>query len=1389
MHQPRKRSFPPTSRAARRLFTGAAALSAVLFGLTAPAYAATPGQAKPVKSDVVALCGTPKKGEAACFGLRRADVNAGRGVRPAVTVPGFGPDDLRAAYQLPAGGGTGQTVAIVDAFDNPRAEADLAVYRQQFGLPECSTANGCLRKVDQRGGTSYPAPDTGWGSEISLDLDMVSAIAPQAHLLLVEADTPLFTDLAAAEDTAVALGAKFVSNSYGSSYTSAPGSGEDPSFPTDLDPHYNHPGVAVVASTGDNNFGVSYPASSTYVTSVGGTSLVRDSSTRGFHESVWSNSFGGPGSGCSTVEAKPRFQTDTGCDKRMVADVSAVADPATGVSVYDSFGGSGWSVYGGTSASAPIVTGVFASAGTPASGTYPNSYPYAHPGALNDVTQGSNGSCSTAYFCTAGTGYDGPTGLGTPDGLVAFAAGPHGDIAGTVTNSGTGAPIAGARVSAGDSTELTDAQGHYDLGVPAGGHDVSASAFGFRTGTATVSVADGATVTQNFALAPVPSATVSGRITDGSGHGWPLYAAITVDGVPGGPVFTDPYTGRYRLQLPQGSTYQLHVAANYAGYQALSVAVPVGTGDVTRNLAVPVDTVACDARGYQLHFAGTTESFDSASAPAGWSVSNANANGGWVFNDPKPRGNLTGGSGGFAIIDSDYIGQNLTEDTTLTSPAFDLTGVAAPDLSFNTDYHGYVNSTADVEVSVNGGATWTNVWHHSDDNVRGPAHVDIPLAQAAGQKAVQVRFRYTGTWAWWWELDDVFMGSRTCDPVAGGLVAGEVTDANTKAGVTGAVVSSVDNPADAATTSATPDDPNLGDGFYSMFSPLTGAHPFTASKARYTPLTKTKTVVANDVTKTSFALTAGRIKVSPAAISKTLAWGGSTTATLTVTNNGTAPARLDISESSGGAQVLSRTGAPLHQVAGKYSGHSMRSLRAASPNRTAAPADATPADAPWTTIADYPVSIQDNLTAVDSGWLYSAFGFNGSGDVSDLYAYDTESGAWSKLASAADTREKPAGGFIGGKLYVAGGWGATGAPDPKLEIYTPASNTWSTGPADPKPYAGAGSAVLNGKLYLVGGCASSCGTTDVMLFNPAAGTWSQLAPYPEATSWVSCGAIGTRIYCAGGLNEGNSGSRHAFSYDPVTNIWSPVADLPLDLWGSAYTVAGGKLLISGGAALGSSVVTNQGYAYDPATDAWAALPNANNAAYRGAGTCGFYKVGGNPGGSSTAPPLARAEVLPGMTACGAVPDVGWLSESPTTVTLQPGASTKVAVTLDASAAEVTQPGTYTAQLAFVTNTPYPLSPVDVTMVVQPPKTWGKITGTVTGPDGTPIAGATVQIDTWANSYTLKTDRNGQYALWLDVRNNPLQVIAAKDGYQPQVKTVKIAKGKTTTLGFTLKKAP
>jgi subtilase family serine protease len=345
-----------------------------------------------------------------------------RGGRPMATrnaaPAGFGPSDFQSAYKLPSfpspAPGSSVTIAIVDAYGYPNAEHDLGIYRAQYGLGACTTANGCFKKVNQKGGTSYPRNNTGWAQEQSLDLDMVSAVCPNCKILLVEANSSSYADLAAAENYAASVtGVHAISNSYGG--------GE--SGTTGVEPAYNHPGIAITVSTGDSGYGVQFPASSPHVTAVGGTSLTPAANARGWSETAWS----GGGSGCSTVYlTKPSWQSDLLCSARMEADTSAVADPNTPVAAYGPIFGnfSGWLEFGGTSVAAPLTAGIYGLKNdtvTYGSNPYGNANPYTTTW-LWDVTGGSNGSCPSAdlYFCNAAGGYDGPTGLGTPNGTAAF---------------------------------------------------------------------------------------------------------------------------------------------------------------------------------------------------------------------------------------------------------------------------------------------------------------------------------------------------------------------------------------------------------------------------------------------------------------------------------------------------------------------------------------------------------------------------------------------------------------------------------------------------------------------------------------------------------------------------------------------------------------------------------------------------------------------------------------------------------------------------------------------------------------------------------------------------------------------------------------------------------
>jgi len=385
--------------------------AAVLLTLAAAATTASPASAAPAKG-LHAACGKAPAGRARCFALwRTGGARAAALGAKGVGLPkhGYGPADIASAYQLDTSLGAGQTVAIADAYDEPHIASDLSAYRAAWGLPPCTVASGCFRKVNQRGGLKPPQPDPGWGVEIALDVEAVSAACPKCKILLVEANDASFVNLGKAVNTAVALGADVVSNSYGNDeFNGIVQLGKS---------YYTHPGVAVVASSGDFGFGpAQFPAVWRNVIGVGGTTLRHPAS--GWTERAW----WGAGSGCSAWIPKPSWQHDGHCGMRTVADVSAVADPDTGFAVYDTYGlghQGGWIEVGGTSLSSPLIAGMIGLAGN-ANRLGSARYIYAHRSGLHDVVGGSNGYCGHDYLCTGVKGYDGPTGLGSPRGVSAL---------------------------------------------------------------------------------------------------------------------------------------------------------------------------------------------------------------------------------------------------------------------------------------------------------------------------------------------------------------------------------------------------------------------------------------------------------------------------------------------------------------------------------------------------------------------------------------------------------------------------------------------------------------------------------------------------------------------------------------------------------------------------------------------------------------------------------------------------------------------------------------------------------------------------------------------------------------------------------------------------------
>jgi len=491
---------------------GTLAICAGALALAPTAAAASAAPTGTRYARVRSVCGVPRRGHASCLAL--ALVPAAPGAAGARAYPlaagsasvgpagGMTPADLAGAYGYsPSLGGAGQTVAIVDAYDDPTIEADLATFDSQYGLAACTSVNGCFKKVGQTGSTtSLPAPDrNGWSVEIALDVETVHSVCASCSIVLVEASSEAFADLAAATNEAVSLGANEVSNSYG---------GLETAFGAAEQAAYDHPGVVIAAASGDSGYlnwddvaalGAApglpdVPASLASVVAVGGTTLKLGATGKRSSETVWNDSgrpsreefkqFAATGGGCSTLFTAPTWQqsapswASTGCgSKRLDNDVAVVADPYTGFDIYDSYVYEpaftpGWQTVGGTSLSSPLVSGLYGLAGGGHGVAYPAATLYSHLGqaaSLYDVTKGGDGYCDGeapgpcgeptinellgevdcvgTTACNAAVGFDGPAGVGAPKNLSAFGESPP--LKPTV--------VTGAASSVGSSTAVLNA--------------------------------------------------------------------------------------------------------------------------------------------------------------------------------------------------------------------------------------------------------------------------------------------------------------------------------------------------------------------------------------------------------------------------------------------------------------------------------------------------------------------------------------------------------------------------------------------------------------------------------------------------------------------------------------------------------------------------------------------------------------------------------------------------------------------------------------------------------------------------------------------------------------------------------------------------------------------
>jgi N-acetylneuraminic acid mutarotase len=615
-----------------------------------------------------------------------------------------------------------------------------------------------------------------------------------------------------------------------------------------------------------------------------------------------------------------------------------------------------------------------------------------------------------------------------------------------------------------------------------------------------------------------------------------------------------------------------------------------------------------------------------------------------------------------------------------------------------------LDGLAQADISTDGGETWQTEWSEQDSLTDGQEEFTLPSSGVA--RSVQLRFRYqaydsaTET-GFDWQITDVLFGTAWLTLTPGGLIEGTVTDANTGQSLDGVSVAVSGQPGSATSASLA----GAGDGFYYLFS-AAGERTVTGTLLNYGDGERTVRVAVGKATKADVAMPAGRLTTS-GDVSATVSENGTATRTLTLANTGDYPATVVIDQFSGSATgdaaAVSAPASSTRQPARTATFvQRFRAVRAGkkqtAPTGTQSAASSAPA---WSTLADMPGASFEGVAGSYDGIVYAGLGADGSlNPTSALYSYDPATKAWTTEASAPEAVAEPGYGVIGDKLYVTGGVGGTWSSlsiVTETQVYDMATGTWSTAAANPYAIGGT-DVVLDGELYQIGGLSlSTFEDSDVVsVYDPSAGTWSEAASYPVGVSAVSCGAIDAVLYCAGGDNQSGTALTAAYEYTPGSTGWQPVDSLPLGLAGSAFSVADGELLVSGGeTGTGiESVLTTAGYAYDPAANWWVPLPATATAEMGAAGLLGFYTFGGE---SATAI-LDSADLLSGYDQTGRV-SLPWLSLSASKLTIQPGHRVTITVRLNAAEAGLSDTGTVAAALGFETDTPYAVTPVNISLSV------------------------------------------------------------------------------------------
>jgi hypothetical protein len=768
------------------------------------------------------------------------------------------------------------------------------------------------------------------------------------------------------------------------------------------------------------------------------------------------------------------------------------------------------------------------------------------------------------------------------------------------------------------------------------------------------------------AYAGSPNVTVSGEVKDGSGHVWPLFAKLEFTSASNDPVvaYSDPVTGAYAAIVPDGATYAVAVTAIATGYAPKAGQVVAAGSPIDADWTL-VASALCDAPGYAPGTFGPavlSEGFDGGVLPAGWTLDTQGGNG-WTIEsggDPCGQfdGNRTGGSGPYALLNSNCPGFQF-DDASLVTPSVDLTGVSNAEIQWANDFiNSGVFSVADVDVSIDGGTNWVNVWH-SDQTVSGPGTVIADMSFAAGHANVKARFHYVGFFGWWWQVDDVKIGPFSCAVVTGGLLVGKVSDLNTGIGINGATIVDLHTGGQQTKTGPAPDQ---GDGFYSFFAEGSGDQPFEADAEHYTSMLLHATIVPDSVVRLDFALPAGILDASPRPLSAVVTLGGSQSLTLDVVNTGSGDGFFSIHEVDVPPPPAVDASRPAH-VLSQQERLALRQRLTLTPSIAKKPPVVSPIHAPQTAGAG-------NVVSSFAPGLVGAYGLAYDTDTNRIWISNSDAPQAGFFGDGLDYEFQPDGTATGETIDLQD------APSPWQGDGTYNARTgmiWQTGVSflldapgqclfevDPSTKAVTGKRICGpwqSAPALVGLAYDYA--TDTFYVGDQAGTITRI---DSAGNVLDTGAIGAQI---SGLAY-NPTTRHLFVQTFLMAPYDIYVVAPQEgyhvLSGFAVTSDGVPVLNAGGVSLES----------DCAGHLWV---------YDVFGGKVFEVESGEPGWCVT--------------------DIPWLSEDPTSGLIPAsggggGSTLPVTVSFDSTGL---LPGLRLRSLVFTTDTPAPVAPVPVALTV------------------------------------------------------------------------------------------